>query len=184
MTTPQPILFPVAASGNQAESRTKLPIEDDTNGALEEIRATIEKLKDDVSTMAERRAMAVSNALSDGAEHLSGEIRKAPGAALVIAAIAGILVGIAVTRARPAPLTWHERALRLPAGIGEDWNSMTGRARGLVDDARSSAAGLLPSVERLAQTLSQMDVNSTLAPALEKGTTLLKTAWQSLTSRG
>ena len=56
-----------------------------------------------------------------------------------------------------------------------------GRARNAAEDAKGTASGIMPSVERLVKTLSEMDVNSSLAPAIEKGSTLMRSAWQSLT---
>ena len=184
MTTPQPKLFPTMAAGfggNEPMSRDGQTDETEMQRVLAELRITLDRLKYDVAIVAERNALAVSRSVSDGAEQLRGEIRKAPGIALAAAAVAGVLIAIAVTSGRPAEPAWRQTARRFQSGMREDMDALMTRARHVADDAKVSTSGILPSVERLAQTLSQMDVNSTLGPAVEKGSTLLRTAWQSLT---
>ena len=185
MTMPLAKLFPTTDAagfgGNDPGTGIGPAKDDELDGVLAELRASLDKLKIEVAAVAERHGEAVSKGVSAGAEQLRTEIRKAPGLALAVAAVTGVVVAIALTSTRPVEPEWRQTARRYQSGIRDDLDAIMTRARQAADDARASTSGLIPSVERLAQTLSQMDVNSTLAPAIEKGSTLLRSAWLSLT---
>ena len=184
MTMPAAQLFSVTDAagfgGNDAKANGSHS-QDDEMASLTELRAALGKLQSEVATMAERRAAEVAASVTDGAEQLRGEIRKSPGIAIAVAAMAGILIAVAVTSGRPAEPAWRQTARRYRTAMSDDVDALLAQASRVGGGARDAASGLMPSVERLVQKFSEMDVNNQLAPALEKGSTLLRSAWQTLT---
>lgn len=185
MTTLQPKLFPAADAagfgGNDPALAESQHRDDDMVQVLSELRTTLAKLRSDVAAVAERRAAAVATSVADGAEQLRGEIRKAPGIAIAVAALAGILIAVAVTSGRPQEPAWRQTARRYRSAMSDDVDALMAQASRVGGGVRDATSGLMPSIERLAQKLSEMDLNNQLAPALEKGSTLLRSAWQTLT---
>ena len=185
MTTPLANLFPVVDAagfaGNDTETAGSPHHDDEMALTLAELRQTLVKLQSDVANLAERRAAAVARGVADGSAFLQGEIRKAPGIAIAVAALAGVLVAVAVTSGRPAEPAWRQAARRYQSAVSDDMDALLARANRVGGGVREAASGLMPSVERLVQKFSEMDVNSQLAPALEQGSTVLRSAWQALT---
>ena len=186
MTTPLAKLFPVADvagfGGGQDAVAPHEQHEDELAHTLAELRASLEKLKADVSSEAQRRAAAAAVVISDGADQLRGEIRKSPGIALAVAVVAGALVGVAVTRGRPVEPAWQQTARRYRSAMNDDVESLFARADKARSGLRDAASSLMPTIERLAQKLSEMD-GTQIAPALEKGSSLLRSAWQTLSGK-
>ena len=187
MTTLQPKLFPTvtaAGYGDNDPSSSRSDVTDEHQmGVLAELRTTLDGLKRDVAIVAERRAADLSRGVADGAETLRTEIRKAPGISLTVATLAGALLAVALTSGRPSEPAWRHTARRYQSVAQDEMDRLLSRARHVANDARGSAAGIYPTVERLADRLSQMDIGGTLAPAIEKGSNLLRTAWLSLTGK-
>ena len=184
MTLPQSLLFPAAGNlgANGTVAGQGQAAESDLNLELSEVREILAKLKNDIAGIAERRAAAVTSGISYGAEQVRTEIRKAPVAAIAVAAIAGVLFGAALASRRPQEPMWRETARRYQNVVRDDVDALVARARSVAHEAQGASSRIMPSVERLAQTLSQMDVNGALSPAIEKGTTLLKSWWYSMTA--
>ena len=187
MTTQQPKLFPTVTAagygGNDPSSARAELSEDDQMGVLAELRTKLDGLKRDVAVAAEYRAAALLQGVAEGADDLRREIRRAPGISLAVATLAGVLLAVALTSGRQPEQSWRQTARRYQSAAQDEMDRLLSRARHVADDARGSAAGIYPSVERLADRLSQMDIGGTLAPAIEKGSSLLRTAWLSLTGK-
>jgi ElaB/YqjD/DUF883 family membrane-anchored ribosome-binding protein len=186
MTTPQPKLFPSATGATPASNDTSGAYDahgsdHEFTGTLSELRASLDKLKADVTSVAERRASAIAKSVTKSADQLAVEIRKAPGTSIAIATLAGVLLAVVITSGRPAEPTWRRTARAYQDQARGELDALMARARHVADDARGTASGIMPSVERLVKNFSEMDVNSTLAPAIEKGSTMMRTAWQAMT---
>ena len=153
------------------------------SNTLTELRATLERLTHDVALVAERRAAAAAKCVADGADGLRSGIRQAPVTSLAVAVVAGALLAVVLTTGRSAEPAWRQSARRYGSAMRDEMDAMMVGARRAADDARASTAGIMPSVERLAQTLAQMDVSSTLAPAVEKGSAILRSMWAAATGR-
>lgn len=182
MPIPQVTLFPDVAEAARLGGNGSMvgSPEHAAEGTLQELRDMLERLKGDVAEVAARRARAVSQTVATGVEGLQGEIRKAPGTAVVVAVLAGVLIAVAVTSGRPTEPAWRTTARRYGTAMREDLDALLAKSSRVGSEARDAASGLVPTVERLVQSLSQMDVSSQLSPALEKGSSLLRNIWQSV----
>lgn len=150
---------------------------------LDDLRAQYETLRHDVAAAVAHRAEQASQLAAEGADGLRSQIRSAPVVSLAIAAAAGGLIAVLLTK-RTRELTWQEKATSYGSSLRDvDMKQLAERLRRSADatyeTAREQASGIMPSVERLAQSLSTMDT-SAFTPAIEKGTSLFKSAWNSI----
>ena len=164
-----------------------VPASQDDQAVLAELRAQYEKLRNEVGTIVAERSEQAAQLAQDGADELRSYIRSAPGTSIALAALAGGLVAVIATSRRADP-TWQDSArntahLYQAALRNTDINELADRLRQTAESSlastRDQAAGIMPGLERLAQTLSTMD-SSTFAPAIEKGTSWLRSVWDKL----
>jgi hypothetical protein len=190
MSTPQTVLFPAMESPSPVandQGRDDGPGAAgtiDMDGILADLRTSVDQLTSDIARVTARTALAATDAISDGADGLRTEIRNAPGISLAVAVTAGVLLAIAVAPSRRDSRTWADVA-RGPTR--DDVDAMLSRARMAARDtqeaASSTASSMASNIERLAQYVSQMDARSTLAPAVERGSELLRTAWRTFSGQ-
>ncbi|MEQ1696344.1 MAG: hypothetical protein ABL901_10945 [Hyphomicrobiaceae bacterium] len=165
----------------------------DDQAALDELRAQYEQLRGEVAAVVAKRTHQAAQLAQAGTDGLRSQIRSAPGTSLALAVIAGGLIAVLVTNRR-AERTWSERvqdtardaANRTQSAFhNADINDLASRLRRSAESSfaqtREQAAGVIPGLERLAQSLSTMD-SSTFTPAIEKGTSWLKALWDKLPS--
>jgi len=162
----------VAAAGSDASALA----------LLEDLRVQFESLRRDVAATVAHRAEQAAQVAADGAEGLRTQIRAAPVVSLAVAAVVGGLIAVLLTQRSREP-GWLERAASyrpsLPdIGLKDAADRMRRSADATYESVREQASGIMPSVERLAQTLSTMDA-SAFTPAIEKGTSLFKSIWGS-----
>lgn len=161
-------------------------IEDhDAQAVLDDLRKQYETLRGEVASAVSLRAEQASKLAAEGADGLRSQIRSQPVASLAIAAVAGGLIAVLLTQTVREP-TWQEKASRYGSSLRDiDLGNIAERLRNSADaaysSAREQASGIMPSVERLAQSLSAMDT-TTFQPAIEKGTSLFKSLWNSVVS--
>jgi ElaB/YqjD/DUF883 family membrane-anchored ribosome-binding protein len=162
----------------------------DEQAILDDLRAQYDKLRDEVTAVISERTEQAARLARDGADGLRSQIRSAPGTSIALAVLAGGLIGVLLTSRRE--LTWGETAQnsvrdtahRYQAALRNvDINDLAERLRRSADSTLSStrdqASGIIPGLERLAQSLSTMD-SSSFTPAIEKGTSWLKSVWDKL----
>ena len=152
----------------------------DAQALLNDLRSQYESLRNDVSAAVAKRAEQASELAGQGADTLRTQIRSAPVASIAAAVLAGGVLAVLLVPRRPEP-TWRDTAVRYgnslrDVDVAELANSLRRSADNTLTSARDQAAGFMPSVERLAQSLSTVD-SSTFSPAIEKGTELLRSVW-------
>lgn len=183
----------VAAMASHADVGSPGAGDQENQAILDELRAQYESLREEVAATVSKRAQQAAQLAQDGAGELRSQIRSAPGTSLALALIAGGLVAVLITSRRTEP-AWTERiqdsardaANRYQTAFrNADFNDLAGQVRRAAESsyagARDQAAGMVPTIERLAHSLSTMD-SSSFSPAIEKGTSWLKAVWDKLPS--
>ena len=174
----EPSMSAVASSGTAGH---------DDQAVLDDLRAQYEKLSNEVAAIVSERSGQAAQLAQDGADELRSHIRSAPGTSIALAAFAGGLVAV-IAASRRADPTWQDSARntahRYQAALrNADINELADRLRQTAESSlastRNQAAGIMPGLERLAQSLSSMD-SSTFGPAIEKGSSWLKAVWDKL----
>ena len=190
MTQAQPKLFPSGAnddfaksSGDSAPSVFSTDVEkpmDDAERILADLRAEFEHLSSQVSSALRHQAELVSRGVTFGADRVADEIRREPVIAIGLATLFGVLVGFVVTHSASGEPTWQDTANRYQNEMKRELDTLLAKAQAVSREAQNSASGFMPTVERLVQNLSQMDVGSSIGPSLDKGASLFKSVWNSM----
>lgn len=158
---------------------------------LDDLRAQYEALRDEVALVVSHRSQQALDLAHDSADALRSSIRSAPGTSIALAAVAGGLIAALLTSRRAEP-TWTDSVQTSAQKIAHrahgvwrspDIEALADRLRHSADNSIASAqgqvSGIVPGLERLAQTISSMDT-SAFTPAIEKSASWLKSVWEKL----
>ncbi len=181
-----------AADGIDAASATaNVGDGQDEQALLDELCVQYQTLRDEVAAVVAQRSQQAVQLAQAGADGLRSNIRSAPGTSIALAAIAGGLIAVLATSRRVEP-TWREAAQTSARNAAHraqtslrsvDIDALADRIRHSAEssfsNARDQASGIVPGLERLAHTISTMDA-SALTPAIEKGTSWIKSVWDKL----
>ena len=172
-------LFP---TGEQ-EDKSMGPHDDvDVHSALEALRNEMEQLKTSVSDFATRQAQQARAFAGESTEQLKGSIVRNPATALGVALFLGVGLGLLLTSPRREK-NWSDTLEDYRKSVPDvDVRKLLAKLQRQASDATESAtSSFMPSLERLANSISSIDTEDTVGPALEKGTNWIKSVWKSFT---
>lgn len=193
MTSAQPQLFPngtkedyaMPISGAESGPSTKPEGNADENAEslLKELRLEFEKLSRQASDVIERGSNGLYVGMKTSVEHVADEVKREPLVALGLATLLGIVVGLAVTHKATPTQSWTDNARHYAASANDEISELLARARSAASRGTHDATSrMMPTVERFAQNLSQMDVGASIGPSLNKGAAVIKSLWDSVTA--